>query len=192
MLKLMSVVLIAAVAPMAQAYDQNQASLVDSWYVRYLGRHGEPAGIADHSEKLCVGVPADVVEAGILVSDEYYHRNGCNDALFIAAMYRDVAGINASPHQVNRGVHILRQFGDRQMFVVEFLRTVRGSNVAPAAVQSYRPSFQAYSPNVVPAPVYRQGFPGYASHGGYSAGYRQPPTGYSVGYRQAPLPFGIR
>src|SRR5262245_42008442 len=40
--KLMTVVLIASAAPLAQAHDPIHAQQVETWYQRYLGRAAEP------------------------------------------------------------------------------------------------------------------------------------------------------
>ncbi len=194
MLKVMSVVLIAAAAPMAQAQDQFHVRQVDAWYARYLGRAAEPFGMQGHVTALCQGTPALVVEAAILASQEYYHRNDCNDATFVAALYRDVLGVNANPQQIHQGVHRLQWSGNRDAFTIEFLQTYRGSvPAAPVAVQSYRQVYVApapvYRPIVVPAPAYR---PAYGP--AYGNGYNRPtPYGpaVSVGVRNPNFGFGV-
>jgi len=178
LLKVLTVALIAAVAPFAQAYDQNQANLVDSWYVRYLGRHGDANGVAGHAERLSIGTPSDVVEAGILVSPEYYLRIGGNDASLVAALYRDALGINATQQQVQNGLHALNNSGDRERFIIEFLGINRAGaqNVAPIAVQSYR---QTYTP----LPRYNQGYQIQRGYRGWTSGFRQPYVRYGPNYR---------
>ena len=196
MLSLMTVVLIAAAAPMAQAQDQFHARQVDAWYARYLGRVAEPFGMQGHVTALCQGTPALVVEATILASPEYFDRNGCNDIGFVAALYRDVLGVAASPQQIQQTVRHMERMGNREAFTIEFLQTHRGSGpipVAPVAVQSYRQVYVApapvYRPIAVPAPVYR---PAYGP--GYGYGYNRP-TSYgpavSVGVRNPNFGFGV-
>ena len=167
--KSVAILLVAAAAPLAQAYTPNQAALVDSWYVRYLGRNGEPTGIAGHAERLNQGLASVDVEAGILGSPEYYGRNGSNDAALIQAIYRDALGINASPYQVNQGAQGLAYAQDRQAYIADLLRANRGGPVA-IPVQTYRPSYI-----VNPGSVYR---PGYSSSF-YRYGYRRPLLGCS-------------
>jgi hypothetical protein len=163
--KSLAILLLAAAAPLAQAYTPNQAALVDSWYVRYLGRNGEPTGIADHAERLNQGMAPVAVEAGILASPEYFQRNGSSDPAVIQAIYREALGVNASPNQINQGAQGLAYAQDRQAYIAELLRVNRGGGAIAVPVQTYRPSYI-----VNPGPVYR---PGYTSSF-YRYGYRRP------------------
>src|SRR4051794_16208400 len=132
MIKLMTVVLIAAAAPLAQAQDPIHAQQVEVWYERYLGRVAEPAGLSFHVQALCQGTPAINVEANILASTEYFDRNGCNDQSFVAALYRDVLGVVATPLQIQQDVHHLQRIGNRDAFTIEFLQTRRAAYPVPA------------------------------------------------------------
>jgi hypothetical protein len=190
MIKVMTVVLIASAAPLAHAHDPIHAQQVETWYQRYLGRAAEPFGLYGHTEAMCQGTPAIVVEATILASPEYFDRNGCNDPAFVAALYRDVLGAQAAPQQLHQDVHHLQRMGNREAFTLEFLQTRRALYQAPVApvVQTYRPVYVAPAPVVrpvvVPAPVYR---PAYA----YPRPYGPYGTGVTVGVRQPNFGFGI-
>lgn len=162
---MLSGLLMLAVAPQAHAYDPNQAALVDSWYVRYLGRHADPGGLAVHAEGLNQGADAALIEAAILVSPEYYNRNGGTEAGFITGLYRDAFGVNATPQQVNQTAQALAFGGDRQQYIAEFLRSNRGVSQVAVPVQTYQPTY------VVPAPVYRSGYAGYGNTYRYNNGY---------------------
>lgn len=108
--------------------------LVDSWYHRYLGRHVDPIGIHDHVGALRRGNPVDFVEASILGSNEYYHRNGCTPEGYILALYRDVAGVSPAPGDLNHWVR--RLYGSRSphLLALRFLQENRFEAVAPPPV----------------------------------------------------------
>lgn len=130
-------------------------ALIDSWYHRYLRRHADPAGLHDHSRALRRGTPADVVEASILSSEEYYHRNGCTPEGFVAALYRDVLGRRASGYEFNRMVNRVLAHG-RSAVVFQVL-SERALPTAPVVVAP-APVVVTPAPIVVPAyrpvPVY--------------------------------------
>src|SRR5262249_19785170 len=58
-------------APPAVAAPVEPAELVRAWYRRYLGREGDPGGVATWVDSLRQGNPPDVVLATILASEEY-------------------------------------------------------------------------------------------------------------------------
>ena len=92
----------------AQAIDM--PSLVDSWYVRYLGHHAEPLAMSDQMRAIRHGISLDLLEASVLRTDEYYIRNGNTPEGFVAALYRDVLGRRAAPHEFSRQVsHVLQE-----------------------------------------------------------------------------------
>ncbi|MBI2807291.1 MAG: hypothetical protein HYX68_20095 [Planctomycetes bacterium] len=59
----------------AQAPAGSAADLIDSWYVRYLGRHVDPTGLQDHMAAIQQGAAIQVVEAAILASPELNSDN---------------------------------------------------------------------------------------------------------------------
>src|SRR5262245_63112024 len=121
-LSLMTTVLIASAAPLAQAHEPAVVRQVEFWYTQYLGRTPDPAGLAFHVQSLCDGTPAPTVEASILSSTEYFDRNGCNDQSFVAALYRDVLGVAPTVQQLQQDVHYLQRMGNRAAFTTEFLQ----------------------------------------------------------------------
>jgi hypothetical protein len=103
---ILTVTTLTATAAPIQAQTVEVSSLVDSWYVRYLGRHADPVGLTSEVRAISAGTPLDVAEAAILASPEYYVKNGNTPEGFVAALYRDVLGRRAGSaefaHQVNR------------------------------------------------------------------------------------------
>ena len=92
------------------AHPNDMSGLVDSWYVRYLGRHAEPLAMSDQMRAIRHGISLDLLEASVLRSDEYYIRNGNTPEGFVAALYRDVLGRRAAPHEFSHQVgHVLRE-----------------------------------------------------------------------------------
>lgn len=186
-------VLIAAAAPMsgsmARAQNAVQVNLVESWYHRYLGRHGDPVGAMGHATLLARGTPALIVEAGFLGSPEYYIRNGQSEPSFILAVYRDVLGTSPTPQQMQHDLARLHQLGcDRSNFAAEFLQSHRADTClvpqsAPvAAVQTYRPVYvapprpvTAYRPAYLPVP--------YAAPYGPGAAFAVRPPGFGAAIR---------
>lgn len=108
---ILTVTTVAISATPAFAHPMPYVELVDSWYHRYLGRHVDPAGRHDHVQALRHGTPVDVVEAAILSSHEYYHRNGCTPEGYVAALYRDVLGRRASLAEFNQEVNCVIRHG---------------------------------------------------------------------------------
>lgn len=94
-LAMLTVTTLTVSAGPAMAQTISYGDLVDSWYHRYLGRRVDPIGRADHVRALRHGTPANVVEAAILSSPEYYLRNGNTPEGYVAALYRDVLGRRA-------------------------------------------------------------------------------------------------
>jgi hypothetical protein len=193
-LSLMTTILIASAAPLAQAHEPAVVRQVEVWYAQYLGRTPDPAGLAFHVQSLCDGTPALTVEASILSSTEYFDRNGGNDLSFVAALYRDVLRVAPTGLQLQTDVYQLQRIGNRAAFTTEFLQTRRVVTPVPtpAVVQTYRPAYVAPAavvrPVVVPAPVYRPayGYPRPVSYGPapvVAIGVRQPNFGLGVAIR---------
>jgi hypothetical protein len=136
------------------AQDDATAAVVDGWYVRYLGRHGDPYGVTGFVTALRAGTMSpERVEVAILGSPEYFARRGSNEEGFIIGLYRDVLG--RTPHHVLDQVHRLRFLG-REAYVCEFLRVHRAPVVVttPVVVETYRPAYSVVRPVVV-VPSYR-------------------------------------
>ncbi|HEV3078668.1 MAG TPA: FG-GAP-like repeat-containing protein, partial [Gemmataceae bacterium] len=65
---------------------------VDDAYQKLLGRKPDSVGRAAFAADLSQGAGIDQIEAIIAGSPEYFRRAGGTDALFVAALYRDVLG----------------------------------------------------------------------------------------------------
>jgi hypothetical protein len=83
------IVLGSATAAEAGYRPDPAATTVEGWYQQYLGRCADPSGLNTWAGQLRCGKSPDCVLAGILASDEYYHRNGCCDAGFVKGLYHD-------------------------------------------------------------------------------------------------------
>jgi len=67
-----------------------ETSLIDGYYVQYLGRHAEQWGLSQWLGLMHGGWNAQQVRAGILGSPEYFQHNGGTNATFVTALYRDL------------------------------------------------------------------------------------------------------
>jgi hypothetical protein len=189
----------------AQALGCEHTELVQSWYLRYLGRQADPCGLNHWVKHLRCGERPEEVEALILASDEYYHRNGCTPEGFVNGLYRDILGRSACPQEVHSWACQLHQCGCRKKLACNFLRASRyelaqrasvfeAPGYAPVPRFAPAPEY-APAPRYVPAPEYppAPGYtpaPGYVPPvvpGGVSRVYRpDPPLVPGLGYR---LPF---
>jgi len=126
----------------ASAQTVDAADLIDSFYVRYLGRHVDSVGLSDHLRAIRAGVPIHAVEAAVLSSAEYYARNGNTPEGYVAALYRDVLGRRAGAHEFAR--HVDQVLFDGRNAVARRLLAERD-----------RPVVVAFAPPVVltPAPA---------------------------------------
>src|SRR5262249_50339398 len=155
---MLTVVTLTATAVPAQAQVIDTASLVDSWYVRYLGRHADPVGLSSEVRAISRGTPLDVAEAAILASPEYYVRNGNTPEGYVAALYRDVLGRRAGSHEFAHQVnHVLRDgrtavalrvLAERNPPVVVVTRAAPVVVEPAVVVPAYRPVY------VAPRPVF--------------------------------------
>ncbi len=164
------------------------SDLVQSWYGRYLGRPADPVGLGVWVNQLRCGTPAAHVEATLLGSDEYYHRNGCSPHGFVAGLYADVLGRQANHDEVELWVCQLGRCGSRQALACRFLAAAQTELALRAAPPVYEPAPSyapppAYEPPAVfvPQPVVYRSYPSSKAH---KRGYRPlPPPGISVGIR---------
>ena len=142
----------------------SERAVVESFYVRYLGRVADPVGLSDQVRALCDGTPARVVEASILASPEYYHRNGSTPEGFVVGLYRDVLG--TVPNAIDRSIMTQRTIATGRNAVatqVLALRPVPAVTVyspppvvaTPAPVVVAPAPVRVVTPVYVPAPVYR-------------------------------------
>jgi hypothetical protein len=129
----------------AKAQPATDRSLVESWYVHYLGRTADPIGFSDQIEALRQGTPPSVVEASILSSPEYYRRNGNTPEGFVIALHRDVLG--ASPTSTDVAVLSQRAIVSGRNVVATQVLQMRTAFVAPVT------AYTVPATVVVPAPV---------------------------------------
>src|SRR5690242_13185024 len=98
---------------------------VQSWYQNYLGRTGRLIELKGWAGQLRSGVLPCEVEAGILGSDEYFHLHGCSPAGFVAGLYADVLGRQASFQEIQGWACRLGQRCTRTTLARDFLKAAR-------------------------------------------------------------------
>ncbi len=120
---LLAAVALAGVVAQAEAghVSGRPGQIVEGWYRQYLGRCADESGLRSWGEQLRCGKSPDVVLSGILGSDEYYHRNGCDDCRFIKGLYEDRLGRCPSAGEVRDWQCELRKCGSRQALALKFL-----------------------------------------------------------------------
>jgi hypothetical protein len=170
-------------AEAAQACDP--VTLVNSWYVRYLGRQAEPCGLNGWVGQLNCGVPPVVVQASILASDEYFQRRGCCPQGIVEGFFLDVLGRPPCVHELNQWVCTLQRVGCRKQLALSFLGTVgRAFAGRPAVVQAVYAANPGY---LAPAPFNGNGHGLPPAPNGHAPGYAPPIAPYNG---QPPVPNG--
>ena len=140
----------------------SERALVDSFYVRYLGRSADPVGLNDQVRALCEGTPPSVVEASILASPEYYHRHGSTPEGFVIGLYRDVLGTPPTATDLNvmvqRTIATGRNAVATQVLALRPVMPVTVYSSPPVVVTPVpvvvTPSVRVITPVYVPPPVY--------------------------------------
>jgi hypothetical protein len=107
---------------------------VRSWYLQYLDREPDPAGMAGWTDHLRNGKAPEWVLAQMLSSDEYYQRAGGTPEGFVRAFFLDAIGQEPPPRELQEWARRAGT-GDRQA-------------VAQALIQRYP---QALQPTAEPA-----------------------------------------
>jgi hypothetical protein len=152
--------------------------LVESWYLRYLGRPADPVGMHDQIHALRDGVPPSAIEASILAGSEYYLRNGGTPQGYVIGLYRDV--LNATPGPVDLNTWTQATIVSGRSAVAAQILQQRGGAVTtytppptvvvppptvvapPVVVQPTLPPVTVVTPRVyVPGRVYYPGWPVY-------------------------------
>jgi hypothetical protein len=107
--------------------------VIRSWYVRYLGREAEPAGLQGWVNAIRRGRTLRDVQVDLLSSDEFYIRNGQRDDLFIRALFKAELGRIPTQEEMQIWLRRLRKNNDRRSRTVrEFLEWAEGqAQVAP-------------------------------------------------------------
>ena len=94
--------------------------VVNSWYMRFLGRGIDPTGKRSWAVQLRRGADPTTVLAGILGSDEYYELSGGTPRNFVDRLYMDVARRRPNPREMDAALRRLR-FANRQDVAFEVL-----------------------------------------------------------------------
>lgn len=151
---LLTVATLGLTAVEAQAYHPSPDQLVQGWYARYLGRQADHAGLCNWVDQLRAGRSPEYLEAALIGSDEYWHRNGCSPTGFITALYVDVLGRNPCAAEVQQWCHELRKCGNRHTLAAKFLCTAR-NELAQRPPQ--QPEYRApqYQPSQYQPPQYQ-------------------------------------
>ena len=138
----------------AHFYLPEHVALVDGWYVRFLGRHVDKAGINQWCCKLAWHHPHGAVMTGILATDEYYQRKGGNPAGFVSGLFEDFYQRSPSSYEVDYWTHRLQvRHKNRQRFVQEFLQITAFENYRPLPhLPMLAPTFPPPGPPPQPRP----------------------------------------
>ena len=113
----------------AQACPEER--LVQTWYMKYLHRPVDPAGLDAWVQQMRCGLPALSVEAAILGSEEYWCTHGHSPHGFVAGLYEDVLGRRACPEEVHFWVCRLQRCGCRKALAKAFLCETRKEMAGP-------------------------------------------------------------
>ena len=114
------------------AIDRERHRLVNEWYNAYLGRQPQAQEAARLVLQLRNGTSAEVIQANILASPEYYRLNGNTPQGFIAGVYRDVLNRPATNAEV--AANLARVNGNgRAAFALELLNA-RNRGLNPGQV----------------------------------------------------------
>ncbi len=86
---------------------EGKANLVRGYYLRFLGRAPEAAGMQAWLEAFARGAQPEDVLAGVLGSEEYFARQGGDLAAFVRSMYTDLLGRVPAEAEVAGWVRVL-------------------------------------------------------------------------------------
>jgi hypothetical protein len=102
------------------SYRDLADEVVNSWYLRFLGRGIDPTGMKSWAVQLRRGADPTTVLAGILGSDEYYDLSGNTSQNFVNRLYLDVARRRPNPRELDAALRRLR-VANRQDVAYEVL-----------------------------------------------------------------------
>jgi hypothetical protein len=107
--------------------------VISSWYIRYLGREAEPAGLQGWINAIRRGRSLRDVQVDLLSSDEFYARQGGRDDLFLRGLFKAEVGRIPTQEEMQAWQKRLRRNGDRRSKTVrEFVEWAEGqAQVAP-------------------------------------------------------------
>jgi hypothetical protein len=111
--------------------------VIRSWYLRYLGREAEPAGVQGWVNSIRRGRSLQDVQVDLLSSDEFYQRQQQRPDLFVRALFKAELGRIPTQEEMNFWLRRLRRTGERRSRTVrEFLQWAQGqAQVAPPPIE---------------------------------------------------------
>lgn len=100
---------------------ERRSRIIDDLYVQYLGRHADISGIQFWLNVWNNFNGPEMVQAGIIGSQEYYIHAGGTDALWVNALYVNILGRSADPSEIDYWVNVLQQGNTRSAVVLGFV-----------------------------------------------------------------------
>ncbi len=97
-----------------------RTNLIRNYYVRFLGRAAEAAGLQHWLTVLASGGRVEDVLIGVLASAEYFDRHGGTDAGFLRGLYQEIFGRLPAQAEVDAWLPVL-QTGSRSVVVRGFV-----------------------------------------------------------------------
>ncbi len=104
--------------PAPTAVYQLEASIRE-WYLKYLGREPEPAGISSWVDHVYYrGASVAEVQVGIMSSAECFARCGNDPGVYVQFLIQQITGRQCTPPELQTWVLLFQQryFGDRSQF----------------------------------------------------------------------------
>ena len=94
--------------------------MVESYYKTYLGRDGDPAGVASWVAKLQAGASEEEVAAAFLSSPEYSAKH-VTDGDFVQSLYENILGREGDPAGINNWTQLLGAGTSRGAVAASFI-----------------------------------------------------------------------
>ena len=94
--------------------------VVKSYYQTYLGRAGDPAGVASWVAKLQAGASEEEVAAAFLSSPEYSAKH-VTDGDFVQSLYENILGRDGDPAGINNWTQLLGAGTSRGVVAASFI-----------------------------------------------------------------------
>jgi hypothetical protein len=107
-----------------------QGDVIDQLYVKLLGRHIEPGGVAFYLNLYAQGVTTLQIEADIVASPEFFAHSGGTNATFVGAAYEDILNRPATQDEINGWVAALNGGLTRDQFANGIVFSQEGLNAA--------------------------------------------------------------
>ena len=100
--------------------------MVESYYTTYLGRDGDPAGVASWVAKLQAGASEEEVAAAFLSSPEYSAKH-VTDGAFVQSLYENILGRAGDPAGINNWTQLLGAGTSRAAVAASFIGSPESS-----------------------------------------------------------------